>query len=115
MTSVNVLNSDIKLKTGFVPKYVNLFEIAAYTKKIFNLNKSLNLCISVLFQMKLLMYLLYYVRGVLCEALRGGLCDALRAGLGESLIHTWVIYSEINAILKMNLGDGLQSWQIGKL
>ena len=25
---VNVLNFDFKLKTGFVPKYVNLFEIA---------------------------------------------------------------------------------------
>ena len=46
---VNVTNSDIKLKTGFVPKYVNLFKFATSSKTDLTYNKSLTLSISVLF------------------------------------------------------------------
>ena len=46
----NVMNSDIKLKTGFGAK---LFEFATCSKTGLTFNKILNLRISVLFQMKL--------------------------------------------------------------
>ena len=44
---VNVTNSDIKLKTGFVPKYVNMFEITTGSKTGLTFKKGLNLSITV--------------------------------------------------------------------
>ena len=39
--SVNGKNSDINLKVGFVPKYVNLFEFATCSKMGLTFNKTL--------------------------------------------------------------------------
>ena len=47
MKSVNVPNYDINLKTGFVPKYIKRFQIAACFKTVLTFKNGLNLKITV--------------------------------------------------------------------